>query len=126
MRSIPIILALGFSSLAIAADVESRQLTHYVPQDFLETTVRSENWIEVPLNVKDGVRKGDTVRVWAGGLIDRGGGDQPGQNVNGPVGHPLAIGSEKRTFALSPEHAHSYALLFKTESHGPVQCLPPG
>src|SRR5262249_32928305 len=101
-----------------AADVESRQLTHYLPQDFLETAVRTENWTEVPLAVKGGVRKGDVVRVWAGGSIDRGNGDQPGENVNGPDG--LATpGADKLTFALSPEPAHAYALLFKTESTKP-------
>jgi hypothetical protein len=126
MRSIPVALTLIIASLAFAADVESRQLTHYVPQDFLEAAVRTENWTEVPLSVKGGVRKGDTVRVWAGGLIDRGGGDQPGQNVNGPVGHPMQVSNEKPTFALSADPAHSYALLFKTESTGPVKCLPPG
>jgi hypothetical protein len=111
---------------ALAADVESRQLTHYVPQDFLESAVRTENWTEVLLNVKGGVRKGDTVRIWAGGLIDRGGGDQPGQNVNGPVGHVAEVGNDKRTFALSVEPAHAYALLFKTESAPAAKCLPPG
>ena len=45
------------SSVALlsAADVESRQLTHYVPQDALETVVRTEGWTEVPLAVKGGV-----------------------------------------------------------------------
>jgi hypothetical protein len=124
MRAISLTLVLA--SAAVAADVESRQLTHYVPQDFLETAVRTENWTEVPLNVKGGVRKGDTVRVWAGGLIDRGGDDQPGQSVNGPAGHPIQVGSEKPIFALSSDPTHSYALLFKTESNGSVKCLPPG
>src|SRR5438067_11064081 len=73
-------------SFIVAAEVESRQLTHYLPQDFLETAVRTENWTEVPLAVKGGVRKGDVVRIWAGGSIDRGNGEQPGQNVNGPAG----------------------------------------
>src|SRR5262249_51726480 len=69
-----------------AAEVESRVLTHYVPQDFLEKVARTENWTELPLDVKGGVRKGDVVRIWAGGSIDRGNGDQPGQNVSSPAG----------------------------------------
>src|SRR5581483_10285747 len=113
-------------ALLSAADVESRQLTHYVPQDTLETVVRTENWTEIPLAVKGGVRKGDVVRVWAGGSIDRGG-EQPGQNVAGPDGiDPTAIGNDKPAFALSPEPAHAYALLFKTDAAGPVKCPPPG
>jgi len=124
-------LALLFSGTLIAttfaADVESRQLTHYVPQDFLETAVRKEDWTEVVLNVKGGTLKADVVRVWAGGSIDRGNGDQPGANVNGPEGIGAnPPGDEKPAFALSPEPAHGYALLFKTESAGPVKCLPPG
>src|SRR3954447_13839615 len=115
------------ANLLFAADVESRQLTHYLPQDFLETAVRTENWTEVPLAVKGGVRKGDVVRVWAGGSIDRGNGDQPGENVNGPDGLDSAqLGTDKPAFALSPEPAHAYALLFKTESTKPTKCLPAG
>src|SRR5947208_10460621 len=87
-----------------AAEVESRQLTHYLPQDSLEAAVRKEGWTEVPLNVKGGVRKGDIVRVWAGGLIDRGNGEQPGEHVNGPSGHP-AEGGTRPPFALSTDSA---------------------
>jgi hypothetical protein len=126
MRRLAFVLTLGLCCAAFAAEVESRQLTTYVPQDTLETVVRKEGWIEVPLNVKGGIRKGDVVRVWAGGCIDRGGGDQPGQNVNGPEGYPAQFGDRKPTFALSSEPAHAYALLFKTESTGPTKCLPPG
>src|SRR5262245_6184273 len=126
MRGLILIPVLGICCAAFAADVESRQLTHYIPQDSLETVVRTEIWTEVPLAVKGGVRKGDVVRVWAGGSIDRGG-EQPGQNVNGPDGlDPKSLGSEKPTFALSAEPAHAYALLFKTETAGPVKCLPAG
>jgi len=100
--------------LAFAAEVESRQLTHYVPQDALEAAVRKEGWTEVPLAVKGGVRKGDVVRIWAGGVIDRGG-EQPGQNVGGPEGMP-----GKGTFALSPESNHAYALLWKTDTIAPA------
>jgi hypothetical protein len=127
MRRFAIAAMLVVSCSSFAADLESRRLTHYLPQDFLETAVRTENWTEVPLAVKGGVRKGDVVRVWAGGSIDRGNGDQPGANVNGPDGlDPARLGSDKPTFALSPEPAHAYALLFKTESTKPTKCLPPG
>ena len=127
MRRVAFLLTLSLSCAALAADVESRQLTHYLPQDTLETVVRTENWTEIPLDVKGGVRKGDVVRIWAGGSIDRGNGDEPGENVNGPDGlDPTKLGSEKLTFALSPEPKHAYALLFKTESTGPTKCLPPG
>src|SRR5438105_2823341 len=127
MRGMAVVFALVLSCVAFAADVESRQLTHYIPQDFLETAVRTENWTEIPLTVKGGVRKGDIVRVWAGGSIDRGNGEQPGVNVNGPDGvTPAPLGREKPTFALSAEPAHAYALLFKTEATGPTKCLPPG
>jgi len=125
MRRLAFVLTLGLGAAASAAEVESRQLTHYVPQDTLETVVRKEGWTEVPLNVKGGVHKGDVVRVWAGGVIDRGGADQPGLNVNGPEGYPTPSGG-KPAFALSDEPAHAYALLFKTESTGPTRCLPPG
>src|SRR5438445_5558219 len=121
-------LACLCGSFLLAAELESRQLTHYVPQNDLERIVRKEDWTEIPLAVKGGTLKGDTVRVWAGGLIDRGNGDQPGENVNGPDGYrePTRLGSEQPTFALSPDAAHTYALLFKTESAGPLKCIPPG
>ena len=120
-------LAFGAALLALGAEVESRRLTHYLPQDLLESAVRTEGWTEVPLKVAGGPRKGDVVRLWAGGSIDRGNGDQPGQNVNGPDGvGAVAVGDGPAAFALSPTPAHAYALLFKTESAGPVKCLPPG
>src|SRR6266487_292930 len=37
---------------ASAAELESRVLTHYIPQDFLETAVRTEGWTEVSINLK--------------------------------------------------------------------------
>ena len=127
MRRFAVAALIVLPCAALAADVESRQLTHYVPQDFLETAIRTENWTEVPLAVKGGVRKGDIVRVWAGGSIDRGNGDQPGENVNGPDGlDPARLGTDRPAFALSAEPAHAYALLFKTESTKPTKCLPPG
>jgi hypothetical protein len=107
---------------AFAAEVESRQLTHYVPQDALEAAVRKEAWTEIPLAVKGGVRKGDVVRIWAGGSIDRGG-EQPGENVAGPDGstHP-----DKAAFALSAEPAHAFALLFKTDAVAAASARPAG
>src|SRR6266480_3662587 len=99
---ITFLVVLTGTLVVVAADVESRVLTHYVPQDLLETAVRTEGWTEVPLNVKGGVRKGDVVRIWAGGSLDRGNGEQPGANVNGPVGiDAVALGKEKPAFALS-------------------------
>jgi hypothetical protein len=106
-----------------AAEVESRQLTHYIPQDTLETIVRKEGWTEVPLAVKGGVRKGDVVRVWAGGTIDRGG-EQPGENMSGPDGPGLATG--KAAFSLSLLSADTYALLVKTDAAAPTACRPAG
>src|SRR5262245_26388877 len=127
MRPFAAVVAFVLGCAAFAADVESRQLTHYVPQDTLETAVRTEGWTEVPLAVKGGVRKGDVVRVWAGGSIDRGNGEQPGENTSGPDGiDPKTLGREKPTFALSSEAAHAYAVLWKTDASGPVKCLPPG
>ncbi len=127
MRRSTFILTLTLCCVAIAAEVESRQLTHYVPQDFLEAAVRKEDWTEVPLDLKGGVRKGDIVRIWAGGSIDYGNGYQPGQNVVGPDGiNTAALDGAKPTCVLSPKPEHTYALLFKTESTAATKCLPPG
>src|SRR5580693_4405591 len=110
MRRLTIATCLLCVWSACAADVESRQLTHYLPQDSLEMIVRTEGWTEVALDVKGGVRKGDMVRVWAGGVIDRGGGEQPGVNSNGPNGlNPAVFDSAKPDFALSPKLDHAYA-----------------
>src|SRR5215470_17207887 len=105
MRRAAIAASLALSCAAFAAEVESRVLTHYVPQDFLETAVRKEAWTEVPLNVKGGVRKGDVVRVWSGGCIDRGG-EQPGLNFAGPDGLVAPTGREESAWALSAVPAH--------------------
>ena len=119
------LLVLPMLGLAVsAAEVESRVLTHYVPQDFLETAVRTEKWTEVPLAVKGGVRKGDVVRIWAGGSIDRGNGEKPGQNVNGPEGGPAA--PAEGSLALTPKGEMAYALLFKTETAGLKKCMAAG
>src|SRR5205814_7108842 len=98
-------MVLSLASVLFAADVESRVLTHYVPQDLLEKAVRTEGWTEIPLNVPGGVRKGDVVRLWAGGVIDRGNGDQPGENVGGPTGVPAASADRPLLLAKEPEFA---------------------
>lgn len=123
MRRVALAALLLFVLAAPAADVESRVLTHYVPQDVLEAAVRKEGWTEVPLAVKGGVRKGDVVRVWAGGSIDRGNGERPGENAGGPAGPGKGGGSG---FALSAEAPHAFALLVKTQGGQVARCLPPG
>jgi hypothetical protein len=108
-----------------ADDVESRVLTHYVPQDFLEAVVRKDGWTEVPLAVKGGVRKGDKIRVWAGGSIDRGNGEPPGKNADGPAGvYPKE--KDVSRLSLSPKAEDAYALLFKTTNHDAARCAAPG
>lgn len=123
MRSAALILLLVVAVSVSAAEVESRVLTHYVAQDFLETAVRTEKWTVLPLDIKGGVRKGDVVRVWAGGLIDRGNGERPGQNANGPEGAATADASR---LALAPDPQLAFALLVKTETSGVKKCLPAG
>jgi hypothetical protein len=120
------LIVLAVSALS-AAEVESRVLTHYVPQDLLETAVRTEGWTEIPLNVKGGVRKGDRVRIWTGGSIDRGNGDQPGDNVNGPDGLSGTLARpDASMLALSADPKDAYALLCKTESGTLQRCPLPG
>src|SRR5947207_6309939 len=118
MRIFAVTFAILWAINASAAELESRVLTHYVPQDFLETAIRTEGWTEVPINLKGGMRKGDTIRIWAGGSIDRGNGDQPSQYVAGPDGESSRqlAGDPKGALSSQPEHA--YALLFKTDSSG--------
>lgn len=125
MRSSLFLALAVFSLTARAADVESRVLTTYIAQDTLEKVVRTEGWTEVPLKVAGGVRKGDTIRIWAGGLIDRGNGDQPGENCNGPTG---ATGDlpDPQTLALSTSPAHAYAILFKTDGSALYAPTAPG
>lgn len=126
MHTITMSLLLAFTVASRAADVESRVLTHYVPQDSLETVVRTEGWTELPLDVKGGLRKGDVVRVWAGGSINWGNGDQPGQNVNSPAGLGTTLSSaEAAKLALSPECRDAFALLLKTETQL-HKCREPG
>src|SRR5947209_172138 len=126
MRPVAIVVWILFGTAAAsAAELESRVLTHYLPQDLLETAVRTEGWTEIKLDVKGGLRKGDVVRIWAGGSIDRGNGEVPGQNIGAPDGTPSAMPSTAR-FSLSPQPGHAFALLFKTEISGLQKCAPPG
>src|SRR6266851_5459945 len=104
MRIAGILVVFAFALSASAAELESRVLTHYVPQDLLETAVRTEGWTEIPLAIKGGVRKGDVVRIWAGGSIDRGNGDQPGENTSSPAGvRSATLVQDGQGLALSPE-----------------------
>jgi hypothetical protein len=127
MRMAAVLLVGFILGTTWAAEVESRVLTHYVPQDLLETAVRTEGWTEAPLNVKGGVRKDDVVRIWAGGSIDRGNGEQPGQNVAGPEGvKPGVRPANQPALALSAQEGHAYALLFKNEKPELHACLASG
>jgi hypothetical protein len=137
-------MALSLALLVPMAELESRQLTHYVPQDLLEKAVRTEGWTEIRLDVKGGVLKGDIVRIWSGGLIDCGNGDQPGVNVHGPSGQGnakpgnpqsvmgipgpantrLAVDISK--LVLSQKGEDAFALLVKTEGPDIRKCVPPG
>jgi hypothetical protein len=109
-----------------AAELESRVLTHYIPQDFLETSIRTEGWTEVNINLKGGLVKGDTIRIWAGGSIDRGNGDQPSQYVAGPAGDLATAPTDASKGALSPQPDLAFALLFKTDGAGIKKCAVPG
>lgn len=126
MRTTTIVLLLGLALTASGADVESRQLTHYVPQDLLEKVVRMEGWTQIALEVKGGVRKGDVIRIWAGGCIDRGNGDQPGEHADGPAGVPAQEPALASRLALSPQPEHAFALLCKIEGAAIYRCAPPG
>src|SRR5438094_2755132 len=113
MRISAAVFALFSAFLAMADELESRVLTHYVPQDFLEIMVRTENWTEIPLNLKGGIRKGDVVRIWAGGCIDRGDSDQPGINVCYPSGPAEAVSPvDSGQMALAKETTFSFAILW--------------
>jgi hypothetical protein len=126
MHRIAVVSLLVFAVTASAADVESRVLTHYVPQDLLETAVRTEGWTEVPLKIAGGPRKGDVVRIWTGGSIDRGNGDQPGDNINGPDGLAGVSVEAAKKLALSPSAEDAFALLVKTDSNAACKCRPAG
>jgi hypothetical protein len=124
-RTASLLALLCITATLCADDVESRRLTHYLPQDFLEESVRKDGWTEVPLPLKGGVQKADTLRIWAGGSIDRGNGEPPGKNASGPAGvFPKEMDVSR--LSLSPKSEHAYALLFKTSKCGPVRCAAPG
>lgn len=125
MRYAALLLSFLLAFAVVAAEVESRVLTHYLPQDFLETAVRTEKWTEVPLPIKGGVRKGDVIRIWAGGLIDRGDNEKPGQNVNGPDGISRSARPEA-PLVLAQDAAMAYALLFKNGPSGVKKCCSAG
>src|SRR5262245_45216780 len=125
MRSLCCVVVLWLVFVASAAEMESRALTHYVPQDLLESIVRKEGWTEIVLKPYNGVRKGDKARIWAGGLIDRGGG-QPGAVVAGPAGPDAKPTVDGAKFALSSDPAHAYAILLKTDDGKLHKCVAPG
>jgi hypothetical protein len=127
MRTASLFIACCVTASLPGAEVESRVLTHYVPQDFLETMVRTEAWTELKLDVKGGLRKGDVVRVWTGGSIDYGNGDQPGENITTPAGlpRPQAAGHEQE-LALSQQTQHAFLILVKTEGKELRVCKPAG
>jgi hypothetical protein len=126
MRVLTLTLAAALAMNASAAELDSRVLTHYIPQDFLETAIRTEGWTEVPINLKGGPVKGDMIRIWAGGSIDRGNGDQPSQYVAGPAGESASQSPGEFKGALSSQPEHVYALLFKTDNSGIKKCAVPG
>ena len=101
MRAFTVLSFLILALTASAADLESRALTHYVPQDLLENIVRKEGWTEITLKPYDGVKKNDIARIWTGGVIDHGNGNQPGVNVTGPDGAKVSP-AEAAKMALSP------------------------
>jgi hypothetical protein len=125
MRTTVLALLVLFAASAPAAEVESLVWRHYVPQDFLETVVRSEKWLPLPLDVAGGVRKGDVVRIWAGGSVDWGNADQPGLNASGPAGPAATPALDARQLALAPDLGHALAVLIKSE-RGVQKCLPAG
>jgi hypothetical protein len=125
--SLLLLCLLSLSPWSLAADLESRALTHYVPQDFLENVVRKEGWTEVVLKPYNGVRKGDVARIWSGGMIDHGNGTQPGVHVAGPAGPAEPVPpAEAGKMALSQSPDQAYALLFKTEDGKIYRCQTPG
>jgi len=127
MRVAIFVTFLAFPVPVRADEVESRVLTHYIPQDFLEKVVRTEGWTEVPIELNGNVRKGDTVRVWAGGWVDRGNGDQPGQNISLPPGLAKTDPStDASQLALSKESSNAYAVLCKADSSSVKKCLAVG
>src|SRR5262245_16531564 len=126
MRPASLLFAFALCALAPAAELESRALTHYVPQDQLEAIVRKEGWHEIVLKPFEGVKKGDKARIWAGGVIDRGGADQPGKIFAGPAGPDGKVTVDGAKLSLSSDPAHAYAILFKTDDGIVHKCVAPG
>src|SRR5262249_20704154 len=91
MRSLSLLLTATLCGLPCADELESRHLTHYVPQDLQETAVRKGGGREVPRAIRGGVHRGDPVRTGAGGSTARGNGAQPAQHVNAPAGPDPAV-----------------------------------
>ncbi len=126
MRFVALAALLTITGSVLAKQV-SRLMTHYVPQDLLVKAIRTEGWTEVPMKTDWKIKKGDTIRVFAGGLVDRGNGDQPGIHTAGPEGVEAAQApADLKTLALSPDARHAFALLVKTESGTIHSCLPAG
>jgi hypothetical protein len=126
-KNLTFVILLLVAVAAHAAEVESRAQSTYLPQDFLEEIVRKEAWTEIVLKPFGGVRKGDIARIWAGGMIDRGGSDRPGINVTGPAGSGLkSLEPGAPPLALAPQPHLAYALLFKTDDGVPHSCNIPG
>jgi hypothetical protein len=127
MRWLLVFAMCGVAFTISAAELESRALTHYLPQDLLETVVRKEGWTEIVLKPYNGVRKGDIVRVWAGGVVDRGGGTVPGVNVAGATGgEASSMEIEQEQLSLSSNPKHACAILFKTDNDVPHPCQATG
>jgi len=121
---------IGILATARAAEVESRVLTHFLPQDFLENQVlRSDKCVAVDLSgLKGGIKAGDMVHIWVGGSIDWGNAHRPGLNITRPWGESLAQSTQTSgsdwAIAADPEFAH--ALVFKTETGSASRCFPEG
>lgn len=127
MRRAAVLALFGICLAGRAAELESRALTHYLPQDLLESIVRKEGWTEIVLKPYNGVRKGDIARIWSGGMIDHGGGNQPGVNVAGPSGPTARVApAEASRMALTQEPVQAFALLFKTDDGKAHRCAAQG
>jgi hypothetical protein len=120
MRTAALVLILGLTGVALAAEVESRQLTHYVPQDFLEAAIRKEGWTEVPLNVKGGVRRMTSSASGREAASTAAMATIPAftSTVRGP--------SRRARRHLQPVRATGGRLRCCSRPMGPTRCLPPG
>jgi hypothetical protein len=105
--------------LVQGAEIESRALTQYLAQDFLEEIVRKEGWTEIVLKPYGGIRKGDIVRIWSGGVVDYNNSNVPGEQFAAPCG---IAGNNMEKFSLSADSKKAYALLFKSDEAVPYAC----